>query len=460
MSLPHSRRPLLTAAVVAVSAALLLAGLTACTSSQTAQTGSPATAGSTQSTTPDHASVTVPDQTPAPTNGPADASSTTSAPTSSASTPPPQTVSAYPALGSTDLSPIAPISITAGGGTLTGVTMTGPNGAVTGSLSADGRTWTVGESLGYDRTYTVTGTATGADGQTVPIEGTYTTLDPKDQVTTSIYPKDGMEVGIAQPVEVMFGYKVADPAAVIAAMKITTTPAVEGACAWVQHDGQTYPSLDWRPKDYWPAGTKVHVESNIYGVAFANGLYGGDSKTSDFTIGRSQVVYADATTYSITVRQGCTTMNDPDSCTSTVATYPASYGMGDDPDSRYGLKSQFVTRSGIHVVMGKSETVSMSNPGYYENVIEHWAVLMSDNGEYIHANPGTVGDQGNTNVSHGCINLSTANGKAYYDSAMIGDPVEVTGTSVPLSKADGDTYDWTIPWATWTTMTTPASISS
>ena len=32
---------------------------------------------------------------------------------------------------------------------------------------------------------------------------------------------------------------------------------------------------------------------------------------------------------------------------------------------------------------------------------------------------------------------------------MIGDPVIVTGTSVPLSAADGDVYDWTYSWDEW-----------
>ena len=92
----------------------------------------------------------------------------------------------------------------------------------------------------------------------------------------------------------------------------------------------------------------------------------------------------------------------------------------------------------------------MSNPKYgYTNILENWAVRISNNGEFIHANPNTVGDQGNTNVSHGCVNLSTANAKAYYDSALYGDPVDVTGTNVQLSAADGDLFDWTVSWSEW-----------
>ena len=33
--------------------------------------------------------------------------------------------------------------------------------------------------------------------------------------------------------------------------------------------------------------------------------------------------------------------------------------------------------------------------------------------------------------------------------AFGGDPVEVTGTSVQLSAADGDIYDWALTWDEW-----------
>ena len=74
---------------------------------------------------------------------------------------------------------------------------------------------------------------------------------------------------------------------------------------------------------------------------------------------------------------------------------------------------------------------------------------MNNNGEFIHAMPGTVGQQGSRNVTHGCVNLSTANAKAYYDTVLYGDPVEVSGSSVPLSAQDGDIWDWTVPWEQW-----------
>ncbi|WP_240757591.1 L,D-transpeptidase [Nakamurella flava] len=362
--------------------------------------------------------------------------------TASSSAPAGPTVTASPAFGSKGLSPVAPMSVTTSSGTLKDVTVTNPAGVqVKGALSTDGTTWTVGEDLGYGKSYTVTGTAVGTGGATTKISGTWTTVTPTDQITTSISPGDGAVVGVAAPVIVHLGYKPttdAEKAEIMKHVTITTDPQVEGAWAWIRHDGDQFPSLDWRPREYWPANTKVHVESDIYGLPFGDNYFGGDGATSDFTIGRNQVVKADATAHNIVVQQDG----------QTVATYNASYGNGDiinDPNR--------VTRSGVHVVSDMQETTKMSNPQYgYTNVTEHWAVRISDNGEFIHQNQDTVDAQGVTNVSHGCINLSAEDAEAYFKTAMYGDPVEVTGTSVQLSSADGDIYDWAVPWDQWLTM--------
>jgi lipoprotein-anchoring transpeptidase ErfK/SrfK len=376
--------------------------------------------------------------------------STGASPSSASSTTAPAPVaaiSASPAFGAGDISPIEPVVISVARGSITQLSVTNPAGvAVNGTMSADGTSWTLTDTLGYGKTYTVTGTATGTDGKSVPIQGTYTTVTPADQITTSISPGDGDVVGVAAPVIVHLGYEPADRAEIEKHVKITTTPHVDGAWAWIQHDGDKWPSLDWRPQNYWPSNTQVHVESDIYGLDFGGGFYGGDNVTSDFTIGRNQVVQANANAHNIVVlRDGAV-----------VATYDASYGSGDligDPNR--------VTRSGTHVVMDKQETTTMSNPAYgYTNVIEHWAVRISNNGEFIHQNQGTVDDQGVVNVSHGCINLSAESAEAYFESAIYGDPVEVTGTSVPLSQADGDIYDWAIPWTEWLTMSGTSGAAS
>ena len=77
---------------------------------------------------------------------------------------------------------------------------------------------------------------------------------------------------------------------------------------------------------------------------------------------------------------------------------------------------------------------------------------ISNNGEFIHANPASSGAQGNTNVTNGCINLSTGDAEQCFNTAVYGDPVEVTGTSIQLSYADGDIWDWAVDWDEWKSM--------
>ncbi|WP_026425159.1 L,D-transpeptidase [Actinokineospora inagensis] len=333
------------------------------------------------------------------------------------------------ATSAADVSPAGPVTVAVTDGTLQAVTLTNGDGkAVKGALSADKTTWTVGEQLGYGKTYTWAGNAVGTDGKAVPVNGSFTTVKPKRTISASLNTGDGQTYGIAIPVAVTFNAPVKDHAAAQKALKVTTTPTTEGAWAWL--DDQT---VHWRPKDYYQPGTKVDVTVGIYGVDLGGGSYGRDNVTSSFTIGRSQVVKADTQTHRMLVfTNGVKTFD-----------FPASMGLDSDPGR--------VTHSGTHVVMGKSATYAMSNPKYhYENVVVPWAVRVSNNGEFVHGYAGSVPDQGKRNVSHGCVNLSPTNAKLYYDTAMVGDPVEITGSTQQLGPADGDYYDWALTWAQWT----------
>lgn len=357
-------------------------------------------------------------------------------PTTPAEPEPVARVSASPAFGSTGVSVLAPITVTVADGTIGDLTLTNPAGKkIKGEVSADGHSWRLGEVLGYGKTYTASGTAIGTDGRRVPIKGTFTTVTPAGTVNARVNIGDGAVVGVAAPIMVTFGgVAPADRALIEKHVSVTTEPKVIGAWGWINHDGGVW-GLDFRTKDFWPAGTRVHVTVDVYGLDFGGGRYGAADVTSDFTIGRNQVVYADVNSYKLVVkRDGKVT-----------ATYPASYGRGTDYNT--------TTRSGIHVINDFFTLKLMSNPRYgYRNYPAKWAVRISDNGEFIHANDGTVGEQGSTNVSHGCVNLSTANAKEFYDSSLYGDPVVITGTTVQLSPSDGDIFDWAIPWSEWVTL--------
>ena len=342
-------------------------------------------------------------------------------------------VTQNPAAGAVDVSPVAPISVTVTDGTLREIALTNPDGKlVQGELALEQASYTITEPLGYGSTYTWTGTAVGTDGKTVPVDGSFTTVTPDSRSSVSTNIGDGQEVGIAAPIILKFDSAIEDKAAVEQALTVTTNPATPGAWAWLPDDGGS--RVHWRPTNYWAPGTTVSVVAKLYGVDYGGGVYGADDVTLDFSIGRSQVVIADATSHRmLVVRDG-----------QTILDIPVSYGEGNEDRN--------VTRSGIHVVTEKHEDFLMSNPPYYENVRERWAVRISNNGEFIHANPLTTGVQGASNVTNGCINLSDADAQEYFQTAMYGDPVEVSGTRIDLSAADGDLYDWAIDWPTWESM--------
>ena len=346
-------------------------------------------------------------------------------------------VSVQPAADTADFGPASSVSASTTAGTLRDVALTSSRGtSVAGTLSADGRQWTATEPLGYGTDYTWSGSAVAPDGSATPLTGSFSTVSPTRTVRAWTNIADGATVGVAAPIEIGFSRDLSDEAKaeVERTLTVTTSVPVEGAWAWLP-DGPDGSRVHYRPKEYWPANTQVGVSAKIYGHDLGAAGFGKADVASTFTIGRSQIVKAAEDSHHIVVvRDGLQVME-----------LPASYGMESDPNR--------VTRNGVHIVMAKSEKVLMSNPAYgYENVPEYWAVRISNNGEFIHANPASTSAQGRRNISHGCINLSTANAKAYFDTALYGDPVEVTGSSVPLSAEDGDVYDWTIPWDRWKAM--------
>ncbi len=346
----------------------------------------------------------------------------------------PPVLTVAPNSGTADVSPRTAPQTEVTSGELRDVALTSDEGKrVTGTLSNDRRNWTASEPLGYGRSYAWSGTWVRPDGLPQALAGGFGTVDPDRTTDATLNIRDGAQVGVGAPVVVQFEREIPEAArpAVERALSVTTSKKVEGAWAWLP-DTADGSRVHYRPRSYWPTGTKVTVDAPLYGIAMGEAGWGQEDLRSTFTVGRSQIVKADTQSHQIAVvRDG-----------KEVARYDASYGRESDP--------KLVTRSGTHVVMAKSQKVLMSNPEYgYVDEPQYWAVRISNNGEFIHANPSSSSAQGNRNVSHGCINLSNRDGRAFFDMAMFGDPVEVTGSSVKLSRQDGDYYDWTIPWDQW-----------
>ncbi len=315
-----------------------------------------------------------------------------------ATAPPAPSLKYEPANAAADVSPTAPVGIEVSDGWLQRVTLTNPDGkVVAGSLNRDRTAFNVTEPLGYGVEYTWAGSVVGRDGKAIVVEGSFSTINPATRVNGQFQLADGQVVGVAAPIIIQFDASITDKASVEKALKVTTEPRVEGSWAWLP-DEVGGSRVHWRTRDYYPAGTKVHVDAKLYGTSFGDGAFGAADSTLTFEIGRRQVVRAEASSHRIQVldAQGAVIMD-----------FPCSYGEGD--------LDRNVTRSGVHVVTEKYEDFYMTNPAAgYANVRERFAVRISNNGEFIHANPASSGAQGNTNVTNGCINLSESDAQQYF----------------------------------------------
>jgi lipoprotein-anchoring transpeptidase ErfK/SrfK len=349
--------------------------------------------------------------------------------------PPKPSVTFQPGDAAKDVVPTAQISAEVRDGWFQRVTLTNADGkVVAGALSQDRTAYAVTEPLGYDAEYMWAGSVVGRDGTAVPVNGRFTTVKPAATVNGQFQLADGQTVGIAVPIILQFNAPIKDKAAVERALIVTSDPPTEGSWAWLPDEAKGA-RAHWRTREYYQPGTTVRVDAKLYGVAFGEDAYGADDLSLQIAIGRRQIVKADAQSHRIQVETDEGVIMD----------FPCSYGEADKPRN--------ITRSGTHVVSEKYSDFYMSNPAAgYSHIHERWAVRISNNGEFIHANPASSGAQGNTNVTNGCINLSTGDAQQYFGSAIYGDPVEVTGSTIELSYSDGDIWDWAVDWDTWVGM--------
>ncbi|MGI8652799.1 MAG: L,D-transpeptidase, partial [Geodermatophilaceae bacterium] len=349
--------------------------------------------------------------------------------------PRPALLQVLPADGQVDISPASAILVSLSYGELDSVTVENAAGLpVAGAMaSPDGSRsplWQPSEPLSYGESYTITAQATGEDGKQVSSTSTFSTVTPTAQVFPSIGPLDGTTVGVGMPIRVYFDQPVTDKAAAERNLVVSTSTEVVGGWNWFSDT-----EVHWRPQVYWPANTEVRLDANLYGVSLGAGAWGQLDRSIAFTIGASHVSVADAATYTMQVY----------SDGALVQTFPVSMGS-----------PEFQTRSGPHVVIDQERNKIMDSTTYglaldaggYLTAVEY-ATRISNNGEFVHAAPWSVAQQGISNVSHGCINLAPERAAWFFEFSQIGDVVEVINGGPMLSAVDGDIYDWAIPWETW-----------
>ncbi|TDC01785.1 L,D-transpeptidase [Micromonospora fluostatini] len=299
--------------------------------------------------------------------------------------------------------------------------------AVEGALAADGASWLPTGALEYGETYTATVTATGDDGRPATVTSTFTTMaKPGKQVRISSFLGDDQVVGVGMPLIVTFGRGIPEDrrAEVQRRMTVTSEPAQEGIWRWVSPTEVRY-----RPKEFWQSGTKISYRVQAGGLPLGGGWYGRNDLTVDVEVGRDLRMTVDNKAKRMTVtRDG-----------EVVKTIPVSLGKKSTPSS-----------SGTMVVMEKLrktvfDTYDELGPedGYRTKI--DYAQRLTYGGEFIHAAPWSEGQQGRTNVSHGCVNVSMANGAWLFSNTRVGDPITVKGTERKLQVGNGWT-EWAMSW--------------
>ena len=111
-----------------------------------------------------------------------------------------------------------------------------------------------------------------------------------------------------------------------------------------------------------------------------------------------------------------------------VKTMPISMGSDKHPTPN----GVYYTKESYRDMYMDSSTygVPVDSAEGYRTYVEY-ATRMSWDGIFIHAAPWSVEQQGRSNVSHGCINVSTANGKWVFDTIPRDTPIVVRGTIGP-----------------------------
>jgi lipoprotein-anchoring transpeptidase ErfK/SrfK len=331
-----------------------------------------------------------------------------------------------------NIEPAGPVTIAAVDGKVTEVTLVNQAGeAVPGQLSPDATTWQSTVPLGFGKTYTATATGRGTDGKPATVTSTFTTAKPRVKADLSMNPLEGQVVGVGQPLAFYFDAAVANKAVVEQSIHVQSTPATEGAFYWYSDK-----EVHWRPKAYWAAGTKIAISASIYGRDFGNGVYGGDSRVANVTVGDAVVVTADGGTHQMTV-----TVNG-----AVVRTIPISMG-----------KPGHETPQGTYVVMSEHTNYTMDSgtygvpadtPGGYRTTVAV-ASRMSNSGIFYHSAPWSVRDQGHRNVSHGCINMTTEAAAWLQSISNKGDVIVVQNSGGPVLESWDGLGDWQIPWDQW-----------
>jgi lipoprotein-anchoring transpeptidase ErfK/SrfK len=329
----------------------------------------------------------------------------------------------------------APLTLTAHHGTLKDVTALDPDGVALEGRALDPSSWqSTSATLLPAATYKITATVVDEAGEARPMTLTVQTTPAARILKATLNPGDGSVVGVGMPLAVRLNHPVknaADRAAVVSRLTVTTTPAVQGAWRWMEND-----ELHYRGATFWKAGTTISLVANLRRLQLSDGTWGSGIRTTSYSVGDALVSTVDVNKHIMVVRRNGAVLR----------TLKVSTG-----------RDEYPTHNGVHIVIEKVKLKTMDSStigiprnspgGYYLKVPN--SVRISNSGEFVHAAPGTVRQQGVANVSHGCVNVAPADAAWFYSLAKRGDVVTVIGSPRKPISWDAGTADWNVPFAEW-----------
>ncbi|MER7972846.1 Ig-like domain-containing protein [Streptomyces sp. NPDC096080] len=341
--------------------------------------------------------------------------------------------------GSTSAS-INSTGVKVSGGKLTDVKMTvaGSGQAVAGEMSANGASWKPEAQLERGTKYQISATAKDAEGRTAAANSIFTTVTTANSFIGTYTPDAGTTVGVGMPVSFTFDKAISDRKDVQSHITVTSSGGQKVVGHWFGAQ-----RLDFRPEEYWKAGSKVTMKIDLDGVEGADGVYGVQKKTVTFTVGRAQVSTVDVNTQTMTVvRDG-----------STLKSIPISSGS----PQHTTYNGQMVISEKFRQTRMNSQTVGLG--GEYDIPDVPDAMRLTTSGTFIHGNYWyNKGNPpfGREGTSHGCVGLADAQGAQgdtpahwFFDNSLVGDVVIVKNSPDKTVSPDNGLNGWNMAWSEW-----------
>jgi lipoprotein-anchoring transpeptidase ErfK/SrfK len=335
------------------------------------------------------------------------------------------------------------LKVTAAKGKLVHVQVKDEKGnEVKGKIAKGGKGWEPASHLATRTKYSVKAHAKDSEGREATKSARFTTLTPSSTFIGRFTPENGDKVGVGMPVSINFNHAIKNREAVEKAISVNADPEVDVEGHWFGDS-----RLDFRPEEYWEAGTKVKLDLDLDGVEGYDGVYGEQDKSVGFTIGRSQVSVVDAKTKRMTVKRDGETLKKID----------ISSGSPEHPtyNGRMVISERHkeTRMDGNTVGFGRDEEAG----GYDIKDVPH-AMRLSTSGTFIHGNYWlTQGQFGTVNASHGCVGLfdkrgggdKSTPGAWFFRESIVGDVVEIKNSKDKTIQPDNGLNGWNMDWDEW-----------